>query len=126
LQSASSVQIHVIVNTIIHSLHTLQLKQSVGYLFGVTIVMVMLLVFTPSLPFTFITSCNVQVTETNQASRVRHNWPLLLRPRSCLCLVSCLDTVVAETAKDVAQGECVVCGIKLSLRLIKHRATAAM
>jgi hypothetical protein len=108
LQSASSVQIHVIVNTIIHSLHTLQLHQSVAYLFGVTIVTVMVLVFTPSLPFTFITSCNDQVTETNQASRVGHNWPLFLTPRSCLCLVSCRDAVVAETAKDVAQGKCVV------------------
>jgi len=71
LQSASSVQIHVIADTIIHSLHTLELKQSAGYLFGVTMVLVMVLVFTPSLPFTFITSCNIQVTETNQASRIR-------------------------------------------------------
>jgi len=108
LQSASSVQIHVIANTIIHSLHTLELKQSAGYLFGVTMVMTMVLVFTPSLPFTFITSCNVQMTETNQASRIRHNWPLFLTPWSCSCLVSYRDAVVAATAKSVSQEECVV------------------
>ena len=108
LQSASSVKIHVIANTIIHSLHTLELKQSAGYLFGVTMVMAVVLVFTPSLPFTFITSCNVQMTETNQASRARHNWPLFLTLRSCSCSVSYRDAAVAETAKSVTREVCVV------------------
>ena len=101
-------KIHVIANTIIHSLHTLELKQSAGYRFGVTMMMAMVLVFTPSLPFTFITSCNVQMTETNQASRIRHNWPLFLTPRSCSCLISYRDAVDAESAKSVTQEECAV------------------
>ena len=70
--------------------------------------MVMVLVFATSLPFTFITSCNIQMAETNRDSRVPQNRPLCQTPGSCLCLVSCRETVVPETGMSVAQEECVV------------------